>query len=677
MYIVNVKLKKYPWKEQCTCCCFSRQFFFAGANIVSEEKHHVSYCQTKNCFCRNKSTADSSYKNLSTLPRGLPRTITSLILTGNDFPDLKDEDFNPVAHLKLKSLIMKHCNIESISKSAFQTLSSLVKFDLSYNRITGKMLYLATRSLGKSRIKILDVSGNYFNGSNDQFSGFRNEWFLQLRELCLVGINVNIFNFTTLSTLKKLSKLDLGSNRITHLHVSKETVFLKLQYLDLARNSLRDTSFFQKRGNCLPKLIHLDLSRNPFFTICSRSFVKLISLKALIMDHLQVKASIETRALESRSLVNLSIDSFQGDNHILFKHCPLLQELQMRRMTLFLTNLTKMLSPLRHLRSLLIRGCGIKYMSSLQGLPELQKLDFTYNHIQNLQKKDIENLWKLEEISFGWNSIFTVSQSSFPEFIWKKKKLRLDLSSNPFNCDCELEWFSNWLRINNHKVVAYPFRYTCKTPVKLQNQYLLRVDFRMCHQLNQYMILSFTFCGIISIISFTIVLAWKLRWDIKYYIHICKRRNLKRYTRLLSDGYQYDGFVAYNTRDRKWIMSELVENLENRRKYKLCLHERDIIPGGIFVDEILDSIEVSRKFILVFSPNFMSDQWCQYEATLANHALADGRIGEIILIVLGKIRSEHMTNSMKILLKSIRNIEWTENKNGQKLFWSSIEQLMN
>ncbi|XP_061188766.1 toll-like receptor 4 [Saccostrea echinata] len=571
---------------------------------------------------------------------------------------------------------MNYCNIERISKFSLQALRSLVNLDLSYNRITGDVLFFATRYLGKSDIKILNGSGNYFNGSSDQFSGFGSEWFLQLRELYLSRTNIQVFNFSSLSTLKKLKNLDLSINKITQLHVSKKTVFPKLRYLNLERNRILDTSFFQNGGHCLQKLTHLDLSRNPLLTILSRSFVKLTSLSVLIMEHLQVKPTVETRALESKSLLKLSVDSFSVFEDTLFQNCPLLQELQIKRMTLFNTNLTKMLSPLKCLKSLLIRGTGISYISSLKDLSELQTLDCTFNLIQNLRKNDLENLWNLTRIFFGWNSITTVSKSSFPDFIWKKKNLLLDLSVNPFHCDCELEWFSEWLRNNSHKVVHYPYRYLCKTPLKWQNQSLSKVDFRICHQWNQNMISSFIFCGILSTLSFTFVLAWRLRWDIKYYIHTCRHRKPKSYIRHPADAYQYDGFVAYNTHDRKWIMSELVENLESRRQYKLCLHERDIIPGGIFVDEILDNIEVSRKFILVLSPNFMSDQWCQYEATLANHAVADGRVGEVILIVLGKLESQHLTNSMKVLLKSICSIEWTENKNGQKLFWSSITQLM-
>lgn len=123
-------------------------------------------------------------------------------------------------------------------------------------------------------------------------------------------------------------------------------------------------------------------------------------------------------------------------------------------------------------------------------------------------------------------------------------------------------------------------------------------------------------------------------------------------------------------------MSELIQMVERNNKYKLCLHERDILPGGIFVDDILESIEVSRKFILVLSNNFMDDQWCKYEAAIANHTLVDGGGHKLLLILLQDIHSEHINKSLKVLLNSVSHVEWTMNRNGQKLFWQTVKQFM-
>jgi hypothetical protein len=139
---------------------------------------------------------------------------------------------------------------------------------------------------------------------------------------------------------------------------------------------------------------------------------------------------------------------------------------------------------------------------------------------------------------------------------------------------------------------------------------------------------------------------------------------------------EYDGFVAYNTHDRKWIMSELVETLEKEENYKLCLHERNFLPFGCHVENILENIEASRTFILVLSNNFLEDQWCQYETVVANHKLADGNRDSILLILLDDIDSKHFTVALKTLLKEAECVEWTTNINGRKLFWKKLKRFM-
>lgn len=177
-----------------------------------------------------------------------------------------------------------------------------------------------------------------------------------------------------------------------------------------------------------------------------------------------------------------------------------------------------------------------------------------------------------------------------------------------------------------------------------------------------------------SQVALSFIVVRRYRWDIKYYIHACKYNKLTSPPVNLRDDFLYDGFVAYNTRDRKWIMAELVEHVERKHNYKLCLHERDIIPGGVYVEDVLESIDFSRKFILVLSNNFMDDQWGRYETAIASHTLAEGGGGKLFLILLEDIRSEYITRSLKVLLKSIGHAEWTKNKNGQKIFWNNVVQ---
>ncbi|XP_061188484.1 toll-like receptor 6 [Saccostrea echinata] len=232
-----------------------------------------------------------------------------------------------------------------------------------------------------------------------------------------------------------------------------------------------------------------------------------------------------------------------------------------------------------------------------------------------------------------------------------------------------------WLKNNSMRMKKYPNDYICQSPQKWKGHVLAEFQPRDCHLPNQYLILSFIVCGILVIILFSVVIIRKLRWDIKYYIHMCSHRQ-SSYRKLAEDKAEFDGFVAYSSRDRRWIMAELVEQLEKRHSYSLFLYERNLLPGGVFIEDIHNSIDCSRKLILVLSNNFMSDHWCQYEAAIANHTVADGKGDKIIVILLENPDTKHITSSFKTLLKSTQNAEWANSVNGQKLFRKRIIELM-
>lgn len=63
----------------------------------------------------------------------------------------------------------------------------------------------------------------------------------------------------------------------------------------------------------------------------------------------------------------------------------------------------------------------------------------------------------------------------------------------------------------------------------------------------------------------------------------------------LRDDFLYD-FVAYSTRDQKWIMAKLVDHVERKNNNKFCLHDRVIIPDVVHVEDVLESIKFSPRF---------------------------------------------------------------------------------
>ncbi|XP_062621133.1 toll-like receptor 2 [Saccostrea cucullata] len=442
-----------------------------------------------------------------------------------------------------------------------------------------------------------------------------------------------------------------------------------------------DTENFISQGFCLKHVTFLNISKNLFKEIAVVSFDRMSNLQTLIADNLR-GAAVDKWSLSSHSLQRLSIGPLiktrVKDFTQMFENCPNIKELKIMKTDLSTTNVTRMLTPLKGLSSLTILNGELKEIIYLNAFTKLDYIDFGFNKIKETQAIQFQNLTNLKTLVLSNNRLNSMNKSFLPSFLWERKDFMLDVCLNPLDCGCQLEWFRIWIENNVNRAIGYPERYICDSPSELNGKSLSNFDPASdCHMISPYIILTCVSLALFSFVILSIYLLRKFRWDIKYYVYICKNRKPFGYKRFTDDeAFLYDAFVAYNTKDRYWIMSELVEMVERNDKHKLCLHERDIIPGGVYVDDILESIDTSRKFILVLSNNFMDDQWCMYEAALANHTLADGDGHKLLLILLEDIRSEHINKSLKVLLKSTSYVEWTKNKNGLKIFWQTIKQFM-
>jgi Leucine-rich repeat (LRR) protein len=662
-----------------------------------------SFCPDAKCHCPNNYTADCSNLNLPAVPAGLPDGISVLVLTGNSIPVVKKETFKNVDNLKITKLVMNWCNITDISHGAFYYVRDIVTLDLAFNTFHDlndgfrNLSHLQSLNMSRNNLTNIPRSINHLGELNE----------LVVRDNRIQTLDLKKFQFDS------LQKLDLSSNRIQHLELKvfrnlrvlnvtdnqiTSLKFLctrnkkikgylpKLENLQIAINHLSKTYEFYRYGICLTNLTCLNISYNPISLITQKSFSVLTKLKVLhIASLLAYGVNVEERGLASESLVDLYFGSMilqtmtvEEIKNIL-RYCPNLKRLDLVNIDFSQFSpdqFVDVISPLRNLTALSLIHCNIDVIPPLQSFPELSFLGLAFNHIARLHRDAFSNLNKLEYISFHKNHLTAITEDSFPNSIWYRNDIRIDLSNNSFDCSCELEWFQNWLKNNSQKLIRYPDYYYCETPSKWKGHKVSDFVLGECHLPNHNLIVCFTILGFISIFIFIVILLRKLQWDIKYYFHICKTRKAFNYKRLLIDIDLYDGYVAYNFRDRKWVMSQVVRHLEQTNQYRLCLHERNFLPGGSTVDDIVENIDASRKLILVLSNNFMNDQWCKYEAKIANHTLADGKGEKIILILLEDIQSHHMTSSLKVLLKSTSHVKWTENVNGQKLFFKTLRRLM-
>ena len=118
----------------------------------------------------------------------------------------------------------------------------------------------------------------------------------------------------------------------------------------------------------------------------------------------------------------------------------------------------------------------------------------------------------------------------------------------------------------------------------------------------------------------------------------------RQYQQLLDQRqYDYDAFVIYTHADSQWVIHQLRPQLEdNRPKLRLCLHHRDWLAGPDITDNIVESIEASRKSLLVVSNAFAASSWCQFELTMAQTRLFEEDRDNLILVLLEEIAEVHI-----------------------------------
>ncbi|XP_025848528.1 interleukin-18 receptor 1 [Vulpes vulpes] len=152
----------------------------------------------------------------------------------------------------------------------------------------------------------------------------------------------------------------------------------------------------------------------------------------------------------------------------------------------------------------------------------------------------------------------------------------------------------------------------------------------------------------------------------------------------LTDGKTYDAFVSYlrecgpeNGEEYTFAVKILPEVLEKHFGYKLCIFERDVVPGGAVVDEIHSLIEKSRRLIIVLSKSYMSNE-VRYELESGLHeALVERKI-KIILIEFTPVSDFTFFPQSLKLLKSHRVLKWNADKppSYNSRFWKNLLYLM-
>merc|ERR1719427_906989 len=84
----------------------------------------------------------------------------------------------------------------------------------------------------------------------------------------------------------------------------------------------------------------------------------------------------------------------------------------------------------------------------------------------------------------------------------------------------------------------------------------------------------------------------------------------------------YDAFLSYSHADAEYVEDELLRGLEDcdsqLDRYKCLIHTRDWNVGDMIPDQILQSVQSSRRTIIVLSTAYIESMWTKLEFRAAH-----------------------------------------------------------
>ncbi|NXU58074.1 I18RA protein, partial [Turnix velox] len=155
------------------------------------------------------------------------------------------------------------------------------------------------------------------------------------------------------------------------------------------------------------------------------------------------------------------------------------------------------------------------------------------------------------------------------------------------------------------------------------------------------------------------------------------------------DGKEFDAFVSYAKLDsaesdstliseEKFALELLPDMLENKYGYKLCILERDILPGGAYTDEVVTAIKQSRRAIIILSPAYVSGSSIFELQAAVNCALEDKKIKLVLIKFQAFQEPETLPPVVKKALRILPVITWKSSVSAapHKKFWKYMHYHM-
>ncbi|PRD36761.1 UNVERIFIED_CONTAM: Tl [Trichonephila clavipes] len=561
--------------------------------------------------------------------------------------------------------------IEYLADDHIKNYVDLEVLDLSKNRITHVQLgatYLSVRklTLTNNRIRIFDVHWRRLVALEILWMDFNDVTHLELPP-CIPSVKQTLtFTFQN----NKISRLNLYS---------------------LADDQNRVDKFDRSMAGCLYNGISknfVDISNNPLICDCELyPFHKYLKETSKIAHKIDTFLNVENTTcfkpsqLKNQSILDLPDDVFSCP---IESNCPEPCTCGTRakdnRTFVNCTATGLRETPLEislDATVLYFDGNHLKKMSSLnkECWSNLTELHADSNDLVNLDDWDVPE--NLHYLSVRNNSIESLPQTLM-NFIGNQSNFELLFGGNIKNCDCSNKPLKEFLKKNAHLVAdiedivcevegngtlfplyTIPDAVLCSKPVSW--------DFDPT-------ITLLSVCAAFIFLIIVLLVYYRHRQLILsfLYIHCDEVFHFCFKDSDIDDDKAFDAFIAYSSSERHIVMELLHELEEKEPHFQLCIHERNWIPGRFISDNIISSVQSSKRTIVILSNNFISSPWFRLELRAAIFKVSGDKKNKIIVILADKSTSlDGIDTEIRHVISKRTYLVW-----GERWFWEKLRYVM-
>ncbi|XP_069031132.1 toll-like receptor 18 [Embiotoca jacksoni] len=668
--------------------------------------------------------SNNLYKH-ATLADGFSQLVKLRVLTmgGPLVMGLKKEDFQPLKNTSLQGFAIKcSSNLSYYEPGSLEVIQTRqMGFDMAVDQQPNALVHML-RDLANKTFAVVQFRNlfefAYYPGREDIFQGLKAVTTHQL--IFHRGkFNENLLRMA----LTNLQEAPIKKLRLQYIDFARSPTFvdsgagssitdLALDKLDLWYISNPDVLRFDWRFTWLNKIKNLSFQYVHFNSVPCDSWVEMKGVEFLDVSNNRLKSEfIFNRQCDYKGTVPnlLTLNMSNNDLTSLKDLSSLMREFQQLQVLdlsnnrlgsakdskdcVWQQNITRLIAHHNQFVSeaLSCLPTTVHYLDL--SYCDLDQLDMTYfakaADLKDLllsgnKIKFIPSKWEspsLRSLALDGNSFGLISKASFEDM---PRLSRIRAGNNPYHCTCELHTFvQDTISKGKVNLTDWPWNYKCYHPEAFLNTAVSKyLPGHVACDMRLVIIICVATTGVVILILVLICYIFDLPWYTKatYQIIRAKYRAHKEKAAGGIGAFTYHAFISYSHSDADWVMEQLLPCLENNRNpYRLCIHERDFMPGRWIIDNIIENIECSRKVIFVLSRNFVNSEWCNYELYFAQQRAMGKTFSDVILVVKEPIELTSLPSKyckLKKMLSTKTYLEWPQQAKQQPLFWAQLRNVL-